>query len=120
MSSENPQDVKPMVANYKKLFLILSVVTLVGIGIAVLHVPVWFVILVGVALIFAKSVIVYEFFKKLLVGRNFMFLLFFFTITTVIGLLFLPVLNHADYIVGTEDISKHILMEQKEAGHGGH
>ena len=118
--SSNPHDVPVMVSAYKKLFVWLSIITLMGIAIAILHVPLWIVLAVGLTLIITKSLIVYESFKKLLVGRNLIVIVFILTGIFVVGLLFIPVLNHKGYLVGTEDISKQLLMEQKaeEPHHG--
>ena len=112
--SSNPHDVPVMVSAYKRLFVVLSIITLVGITIVVLHVPLWFVLSVGLAFIIAKSVIVFESFKNLLINRHLIVIVFILTGIFVAGLLFLPVLNHKGYIVGTEDISKQLLMEQKD------
>ncbi len=115
--SFNPCDMGGMVGIYKRLFLWLSIITLIGITIAVLHVPLlWFVVIVGIAFIIAKGVIVFESFKNLLTGRRLIVIVFILTAIFFVGLLFLPVLNHHDYIVGTEDISKQLLMEQKDEG----
>ena len=106
--------VKPLVATYKKLFVILSIITLVGIAVAVLRVPFWVVLTVGLVFMVAKSAVVYQSFKNLLVGPRMvlMFIILFLTVSFVIGLLFLPVLNHHGYIVGTEDISAGLMASE--------
>lgn len=118
--SSDPKDVNPMVSTYKKLFLILSVVTIIGISVVLLHVPLWAVLLVGLFFMFLKSVFVYESFKNLLIGRNIIIMVFVLTAVFVLGLLLIPVMNHQGYIVGTEDISKQLMMEQsqQEKKHG--
>ncbi|MBI3602572.1 MAG: hypothetical protein HY209_06760 [Candidatus Omnitrophica bacterium] len=115
--SSNPHDVPLMVSVYQKLFLWLSIITLIGIALAFLHISVlWLVIVLGIAFIITKGLIVFESFKSLLTGRHVIVIVFILTAIFVIGLLFLPVLNHHDYIIGTDDISKQLLMEQKDEG----
>jgi hypothetical protein len=127
MSSNSQEDIKPMIATYKKLFLILSVITLIGIGLVLLHVPLWIVLLVGFSFMIIKSFVVYESFKNLLVGRNGIIILFALTVMFLITLLLLPIFNQNGHIVGTVDISKQFMMdqsgeknkvEQKESSHG--
>jgi hypothetical protein len=118
--SSNPHDVAPMVQTYKKLFLYISIITIIGIAIAVLHPPLWFIISVGLIFMASKSVIVYSSFKKLLVGRNLLILVFLLTIIFVSGLLLTGIFEDKSHIVGTEDISKQLMMDQPEEGGHGH
>jgi hypothetical protein len=126
MSSDS-QNIDPMISTYKKLFLYLSIITILGIAFVFLRAPIWIVITVGLLFIIVKSAIVIESFKKLLIGRNSLVIIFGLTITFLIALLLLPALNHQGYLVGTEDTSKQLMMEQlsqpkeaatKEAVHG--
>lgn len=114
MSSNAPEDVKPMVNTYKKLFVILSVITLMGIAIVLLHAPWWTVLFVGLCFVALKSAIVYETFKNLMVGKNAVIILFGLTIFFLLHLLLLPVLNSKGHITGTVDISKQLMMEEPE------
>ncbi len=115
--SSNPHDVNVMVGTYKRLFLWLSIITLIGIALAFLHISVlWLVIVLGITFIVTKGIIVFKSFQNLLVGRQLIVMVFILTAIFVAGLLFLPVLNHHDYIVGTDDVSKQLLMEQKDEG----
>lgn len=124
MSSEN---IKPLIATYKKLFLLLSVITLIGIGLVLLHVPVWLVLLAGFSFMLIKSAIVYNSFKNLLTGKNGLIVLFGLTAVFLIAVLILPFFNEQGQLVGTQDISKQLMMEQagvkeatpeKEVSHG--
>lgn len=110
----NPHDVSPMVAVYKRLFIILSLITLMGVAVAVVHVPVWVLLSAGLIFILIKGLTVYNTFKHLFTGRNLIVIIFILTAIFVIGLLLLPLLNHHDYLVGTQDTSRQLMMEQKE------
>lgn len=110
----HPHDVSPMVATYKRLFVILSLITLIGIAVAVVHVPLWVLLSLGLIFILVKSMTVYRSFKHLLIGRKLIVIIFVLTAIFVTGLLLLPVLNHQDSIVGTQDTSRPLMMEQKE------
>ena len=114
----NTHDVGKMVDIYKKLFLLLTVVTAAGIGVAFLHMPVWLAVMFALVIIAFKSKIVLDSFKHLLTGRQLIVMVFGLTAIFALGLLVLPVLNHHGYIVGTEDISKELQMQEKPAqGH---
>ena len=124
MSSTPQEDIKPMISTYKKLFLTLSIITVLGIAIVLLHVPLWIVLLIGITLMIIKSVAVFESFKKLMVGRNAIIILFSLTLVFLVHLLLLPVLTHQGSIVGTVDISKQLMMDEPaaqepEEGHHG-
>lgn len=110
MSSEN---IKPLIATYKKLFFLLSAITLIGIGLVLLHVPVWLVLLAGFSFIAIKSVIVYNSFKNLLTGKNGLIVLFALTVIFLIAVLSLPFLTEKGSLVGSQDISKQLMMEQQ-------
>jgi hypothetical protein len=110
--SSSQEDVKPMIVTYKKLFITLSVITLVGIGLVLAHIPLWIILTVGLAFILLKSFIVFEAFKKLMLGRNAIIILFGLTIFFLAHLLLLPVLTHQGSIVGTEDTSKQLMMDE--------
>jgi hypothetical protein len=118
-SNPNPHDVAPMVKTYKKLFLYLSIITVIGIAIAIMHPPVWFIIFVGLLFIVSKSFVVFESFKNLLTGRNLIVLVFIMTVIFVTGLVLTGVFENHTHIVGTQDISKQLMMEQHEEGHHG-
>ncbi len=122
MSSSNSEDVSKMVVVYKKLFLVLAVITALGIGIAYLHVPVWVAILIAFIIMAIKGKVVIDAFKHLIVGRNLILVLFGLTAIFFVAVIILPLLNHEGYIVGTEDLSKQIQAETKpvETGHHGH
>ena len=111
--SSSTHDVTKMVGIYKKLFLLLTVVTVLGIGIAFLHMPLWLAIVVALGIIVFKSKIVLDCFKHLLGGRQLLVMVFGLTAIFVLGLLLLPALNHEGYIVGTQDISKELQMQEK-------
>ena len=119
MSSSN-QDVSKMVEIYKKLFLVLAVITALGIGVAFLHMPVWLAIVVAFAIMAVKSKIVIDSFKHLIVGRNVIILLFGLTACFFLTLLLLPYFNHEGYITGTQDISKQVQAEEKPMVEGHH
>ena len=107
-----------MVGIYTRLFGLLSVITLVGIAaVYFFHIPVWVAMAVGLALIAVKGTIVVDSFKQFMVGRNIIVLVFSLTGIFVLGLLFLPLFNHMDLLVGTRDISKQMQMETKEGPH---
>ena len=116
----NIQDVKPMVNTYKKLFLVLSVITLIGVAIVLLHAPLWIVLVIGLSFVAIKSAIVYETFKNLMVGKNVIIILFSLTAIFLLTLLLLPVLNHKGFIVGTEDTSKQLMMDEPQPVEEGH
>jgi hypothetical protein len=68
-----------------------------------------------------KSLVVYESFKKFIIGRNSIIILFLLTIIFFISILLLPLFNHKGQIVGTVDLSKQLMMEeaQQEKEHHG-
>ena len=111
--SSTTHDVSKMVGIYKKLFLLLTMVTVAGIGIAFLHMPVWLAIAAALGIMAFKSKIVLDCFKHLLGGRQVLVVVFGLTAIFVLGLLLLPVLNHHGYIVGTQDLSKELQMQEK-------
>lgn len=117
--SSNPHDVAPMVKTYKKLFLYLSIITIIGIAIAILHPPLWLILGVGLVFIAGKSMIVFSSFKNLLVGRNLLVIVFLLTFIFIAGLLMTAIFENNSHLVGTEDISKQ-LMSQQEEGNNGH
>ena len=118
----NLPNTSQMVGIYNKLFALLAVITLAGIAaVYFFHIPVWLAAAGGLALIAVKSTIVVDSFKQFMVGRNIIVLIFALTGIFVLGLLFLPLFNHSNYLVGTQDISKNIQMAAKEeAPHHGH
>ena len=117
----NLPNTSQMVGIYNKLFALLAVITLAGIAaVYFFHIPVWLVIVGGLALIAVKSTIVFDSFKQFLVGKNILIITFSLTGIFVLGLLLLPLFNHGNRIAGTVDTSKQILMEAKEEPHHGH
>ena len=110
MSQAN--DVPLMVAVYKKLFILLISVTALGIVLSAIHLPVMVTIFIALSIIAFKGKIVFDSFKYLLVGKNSLILVFILTIFFFLTVLILPLLNHENMIVGTEDISKEIQAEQ--------
>jgi hypothetical protein len=120
----NPHDVAPMVKTYKKVFVYLSIITVIGIIIALLHPPVWFIVVIGLIFIVSKSVIVYEAFKNLLAGRNLIIITFLLTACFVAGLVMTGIVEDKSHLIGTEDTQKALLMEQhaapKDKGSHGH
>ena len=117
-ANANSSSHSQMVGIYTRLFGLLSVITLAGIAaVYFFHVPVWAAMAVGLALIAVKSTIVVDSFKQFVVGRNIILLVFSLTGIFVLGLLFLPLFNHIDLLVGTQDISKQMQMETKEGPH---
>lgn len=114
MSSNSP-DVAKIVAMYKKLFILLATITLIGIGIVYLKFPVWIAIVVGLLIMAIKTKIVLDAFGHLLTGRNGLTILFGLTAAFFITLIILPLLNHEGQLVGTVDLSKQIQMEQQPA-----
>jgi hypothetical protein len=109
-------DVPKLVGIYKKLFTILVIVTLLGIGIAYLHMPVWLAITIALLIIFFKAAVVVELFKQLLVGRWMLLLTFGLTLFFFAGLVLLPMLNHKAHITGAIDIGLEYDMAHKPAG----
>ena len=110
----NSPDTSQMVGIYKKLFGLLSIITLAGIAaVYFFYIPVWLAVACGLVLIAVKSTIVLGSFKQFLAGRNIIVIVFSLTGIFVLGLLLLPLLNHSDRLVGTQDISK-----QQEPHHG--
>ncbi len=114
MSSQTP-DVTKMVAIYKKLFVLLATITLIGIGIVFLKLPIWIAVVVGLLIMAVKAKIVLDAFGHLLTGRYGLIILFGLTGVFFITLILLPLLNHEGYLVGTVDISKQIQMEAQPA-----
>ncbi len=110
----HPHDVSPMVATYKRLFVILSLITLIGIAVAVVHVPIGVLLSLGLAFMLIKAMTVYRSFQHLLTGRKLIVIVFILTAIFVAGLLLLPVLNRQDYLVGTQDTSRPLMIEHKE------
>lgn len=110
--SSNSQDVSKMVGVYKRLFIILAIVTGLGIGIAFLHLPVWVAIGIAFIIMAIKSKVVIDSFKHLIVGRNLILVLFGLTGIFFISVILLPLLNHENSITDTVDISKQIQAEQ--------
>ncbi len=116
-ANTNSPSTSQMVGIYSRLFGLLSVITLVGIAaVYFFHIPVWVAMAVGLVLIALKGTIVVDSFKQFMVGRNIIVMVFTMTGIFVLGLLLLPVLNHSDRLVGTQDISKQMQMETKEGG----
>ena len=112
-------DVSKMVGIYKKLFLILALVTAVGIAIAFMRLPVWVAIVLALAIIAIKGKVVLDSFQHLLTGRNALIILFGLTAVFFVVLILAPVLNHSNYITGTQDISKELQAQQPAVGpHG--
>ena len=104
--------------NWRWLFLTLVLITALGIGIAYLHLPVWLAVVIALGIILIKSKVVLDSFKSLLTGRHLIVITFLLTAFFVAGLLLLPFFNHEGYLVGTQDISKEIQMQEKSAeGH---
>lgn len=120
MSSSDTHDVSKMVTIYKKLFLVLVVITAVGIGIAYMKLPLWPALVIAFAIIAIKGKVVLDAFKHLLVGRNVLILTFGLTVIFFASLLILPVWQHHGAIVGTEDVSKEYQMQEpiKPGPHG--
>ncbi len=114
-SNTNSPSTAQMVGLYSKLFTWLSIITLAGIAaVYFFHMPLWLVMSIGFLLMAIKSTLVVELFKQFMVGRNLILMIFALTISVIIGLLILPVLNHGGQIVGTEDTSMQIQMETKQ------
>ncbi len=111
--SSNAHDVPKMVGIYKKLFVLLVAITFFGISVALLHIPLWIAVLIALSIIVLKSKIVLDSFQHLLVPRSALVILFGLTAVFFIVLLLLPLFNHQDRIVGTQDISKQLQMEEK-------
>ena len=118
-SSAGSPSTSQMVGIYSRLFSLLAVITIGGIAaVYFFHIPMWLALLAGIALIAIKSSLVVDAFKQFMVGKNVILIIFGLTICFVIGLLFLPLANHASRIEGTQDISKQLQMEEKpEATH---
>lgn len=113
-------DVSKMVGIYKKLFILLVAITALGIVLSALHMP-WIVTLtIALGIIALKSKIVFDAFKGLLVGKNILIVVIGLTLTFFLALVILPLLNHSDYIKGTQDLSKEIQAEQAHAPSKGH
>jgi hypothetical protein len=113
-------DVPKMVAIYKRLFLVLILITAFGIGLAYLRLPVWPAIGLAVAIIIYKSGVVLSSFKHLLVGRYAIILSFALTFSFFLALLILPWWTHKEELRGTEDLSKRVQMDEipAEGNHG--
>ena len=112
--SSSAHDVPKMVVVYKKLFLLIVLVTILGIGIAFAHLPVWTAILIALGIIAFKGTIVLDSFKPLLTGRHLIVMTFVLTGIFFMVLLILPFLNHNNRIVGTVDISKELQMQEQQ------
>lgn len=102
---------------YKKLFLILVLITGVGIGTTFLHIPPVIAISLALAIILIKSGIVYKTFKPLLNGKYGLTILFGLTIIFFIALLILPAFNSHNHLTGTVDISKQFALENPPQEH---
>lgn len=114
-------EVPKMVTAYKKLFILLVSITALGMLLSVLHMPIALTIVLALTIILIKGKVVYDAFKHLLVGKNILLLVFGLTIFFFLILIVLPLLNHQNHIVGTEDISKEIQAQQhSHEGHHGH
>jgi hypothetical protein len=111
-------DVPKLVGIYKKLFTILVIVTLLGIGIAYLHMPVWLAITIALLIIFFKAAVVVDLFKQMLVGRWMLLLTFGLTLFFFAGLVLLPLFNHKAHITGAVDIGlEYDAAHKPAAGH---
>lgn len=122
IDASEEHDVLKMVGIYKKLFLSLVLITLLGIGVAFMHLPVWVAVVIGLTIMIVKSTVVIESFKHLLVGRWAIILIFTLTVMFVIPLVLLPLMTREGSLVGTVETSKALEAEQLPAGHhgGGH
>ena len=108
-------NVSKMVGIYKKLFLVLAVVTAIGIGIAFLHLPIWLALVIAFGIMLVKGKVVLDSFKFLLAGRHVLIITFALTGIFFGLVVLLPLFSHEGPIVGTQDISKEIQMEQSIA-----
>ena len=113
-------EVPKLVAIYKRLFLILVIITAVGIGIAYAKIPLWFAVLIALAVIGIKGKVVLDAFKHLLAGRTVLILVFGLTAAFFATLVLLPYFNHNGYLVGTRDVSMEYQLENKPVGGHGH
>ncbi len=124
--SSDVQEVPKMVGIYKKLFLLLTVVTAIGILVSYWHMPIWLAVSLAMVIIVWKSGVVYGSFQHLMGNRMSLLLVFGMTLFFFAGLLLLPLFNHGGFIVGTTDLSKEVQMQQmqqapkKEHGEGHH
>ncbi len=112
-------DVPKMVEVYKKLFILIVSVTALGIVLSALHMPLFWTVIIALSIIVFKGKIVYDSFKDLLIGKNALIVVFILTIFFFLMILLLPLFNHENLIVGTEDISKDIQAQEHAQG-GGH
>lgn len=112
-----PQEVSKMVGVYKKLFTFLIVLTLVGMGVAFLHIPLWVAVVISMIIIVVKSGVLLDAFKGMLVGRHAITLLFGLTIFFFAGLLVLPLWTHQGSLLGTVDIGKEYQLANPPAAH---
>jgi len=114
MSSSH--EVPKMVGVYKKLFLLLTSITCLGIIAALLHLPVWLAVVIALGIIAIKGKFVLDAFKDLLTPRRALVILFALTGFFFLTVLLLPFLNKKDHLVGSEDTSNLYQTEQTHAG----
>lgn len=113
-------DVPKMVGVYKKLFTILITITVLGIGVAYLHLPAWLAIILALGIIALKGAAVWSSFKHLLTGKSALLITFGLTAIFFAGVVILPCLNQNGHITDTVDLSKEYQAQQKpvEVHHG--
>ncbi len=115
------QDPLPMIKIYRKLFIALTVLTVIGIFFAYTHTPLWVLVSVSFALIALKANAVISAFKHLIEARKFILVLFGLTGIFFLSLLVLPILNQINSLKGSVDISKEMMLREKpSAGTHGH
>ncbi len=117
----NHQDTNQLIALYRNLFIVLVVITLLGIAVTFLHLSPVIAVILAIVIILIKSGIVYKAFKPFLNGKNSLIILFALTIIFFLSVIVLPFFNAHNHLTGTVDISKQYDMDNKpvEGDHHG-
>jgi uncharacterized membrane protein YagU involved in acid resistance len=115
-------EAKSVVNLYKNLFISLSVVTLLGIAVVYVHLPVSIAIILAIIFMLIKTGIVYKLFAQFLKAKLGLRILFGLSIFFFFCVILLPVLTYKNHLNGTVDISKELAQQElsttKDTHHG--
>lgn len=105
-------DPKSVVNLYKNLFIILSVITLLGVAVVYLHLPMSLAIVLSIIFMLIKTGIVYRLFAKFLTAKLGLRILIGLSLFLFLFVIILPVVTHHNHLQGSVDVSKELGMEQ--------
>ena len=125
MSSGHSHDIQKEIRTYWIVFAALIICTFLTVLIAQFHFPLVIAVTLALTVAVFKGSLVCGFFMHLISERQLIYTILIFTVSFFIGLIFLPLYNDGDRLIGTHNTGKEqqlkeVLEKKAEGGHSVH